>query len=492
MRLTRFAACLAAVLPLAAHAGELQDDLKARRARVMEKIGQESVAILWSAPPRLYSLDVEYEYRQDSNLLYLTGLTQEDTILLLMPSAKTKKEVLFVREPNPRREHWNGHILTKQEATEKSGVETVYFVNEFEPFLAAMLERRPFGVRRNETTDEWDGFFAHVAAGRARLALVLHPKPGISGPLGPPYQFANKVRERYFGVAVDDATDVVHNLRLIKTPYEQKVLAESVEISSRAHMAGMRAARPGRFEYEVEAAIEQVYLSNGAMSWGYPSIVGSGPNATILHYGESSRRMDAGDLLLVDAAANYQGLTGDITRTYPVSGTFSEAQKDLYRIVVAAQDAAMKAAVPGNKTRDIEKASEEVVKAGLLKLGLITDPKGEQFRTFYTHGICHWIGMDVHDVGDYKLPLAPGMAFVMEPGIYVREQALDNLPQTPENKAFVEKVRPAVQKYKNLGVRLEDSFLLTESGLKRLSSTVPRTIEEIEAFLRRERVPTQQ
>jgi Xaa-Pro aminopeptidase len=492
MRIARLAVLLFASVPFAAHAGELQDDLKARRARVMEKIGPEAVAILWSAPPRLYSLDVEYEYRQDSNLLYLTGLTQEDTILLLMPSAKTKKEVLFVREPNPRREHWNGHTLTKQEATEKSGVETVYFVNEFEPFLAAMLERRAYGLRRGVTSDEWDGFFGNVAAGRARLSLVLFPKPGISGPLGPPYQFANKVRERYFGVAIDDATDVVHNLRLIKTPYEQKVLAKSLEISNEAHKAGMRAARPGRFEYEVEAAIEQVYLSNGAMSWGYPSIVGSGPNATILHYGESSRRMEPGDLLLVDAAANYQGLTGDITRTYPVSGSFSESQKDLYRIVVAAQDAAMKAAKAGNKTSDIEKASEEVVKAELLKLGLITDTKGEQFRTFYTHGICHWIGMDVHDVGDYKLPLQPGMAFVIEPGIYVREAALENLPQTPENKAFAEKVKPAVQKYKNLGVRLEDSFLLTDAGLKRLSYGVPRTIEEIETFLRRERTPTQQ
>jgi len=249
----------------------------------------------------------------------------------------------------------------------------------------------------------------------------------------------------------------------------------------------MRTAAPGRFEYEVEAALEQVYLANGAMSWGYPSIVGSGPNATILHYGESSRKMESGDLLLVDAAANYQGLTGDITRSYPVNGRFSEAQKDVYRIVLKAQDEAMKAAKAGNKTSDIEKASEEVVKAGLLELGLITDAKGEQFRTFYTHGICHWIGMDVHDVGDYKRPLEPGMAFVIEPGLYIREAALDNLPQTPENKAFVEKVRPALQKYKNIGARLEDSFLLTESGPKRLSARVPRTIEEIEAFLKRER-----
>jgi len=487
MRPSKLALVLLALFPLAARAGELQDDLKARRARVLDKLGPEAVAILWSAPPRLYSLDVEYEYRQDSNLLYLTGLTQEDTILLLMPGAKTKREVLFVREPNPQREHWNGHTLSKEEATAKSGIETVHLVSEFEPYLSAMLERRSYGLRRGVVSDEWDAFFGHVAAARARLALVLFPKPGISGTLGPPYQFANKVRERYFGVAIEDATELVHNLRQVKTPYEQELLARSVEISSEAHLAGMRAALPGRYEYEVEAAIEQVYLANGAMSWGYPSIVGSGPNATILHYGESSRKMEAGDLLLVDAAANYQGLTGDITRSYPVNGRFSEVQKDIYRIVLSAQDEAMKAAKAGNKTSDIEKASEEVVKAGLLELGLITDAKGEQFRTFYTHGICHWIGMDVHDVGDYKRPLEPGMAFVIEPGLYIREAALDNLPQTPENKAFVEKVQPALQKYKNIGARLEDSFLLSESGPKRLSAKVPRTIDEIEAFLKRER-----
>jgi Xaa-Pro aminopeptidase len=477
---------LGGALCLPAAAGELQDDLAGRRARAMEKLGPEAMLILWSAPPKVYSMDVDYEYRQESSILYLTGVDQEDTILLLMPGSKTKKEVLFVREPNARREHWTGHTLTKEEASARSGIATVQLVSEFEAYVSAMLDRRPFGLRRDQVSDEWDVFFEAVKAGRARLALQLSPKPGLSGPLGAPYVFANKVRERYFGVSIEDASGLLAGLRQVKTPYEQRVLERSVEISSEAHMAGMRAARPGRFEYEVEAAIEQVYLSSGAMSWGYPSIVGSGPNATILHYNASSRKMESGDLLLVDAAANYQGMTGDITRTYPVSGTFSPLQKDLYRVVLAAQEEGMKAARVGHKTADIEKASADVVKAGLQKLGLVTDASGEQFRTWYTHGICHWIGMDVHDVGDYQRPLAPGMAFVIEPGIYIREAALDNLPQTPENKAFAEKVRPAVRKYKDIGVRVEDSFLLTDTGLKRLSARVPRTIEEIEAFMRRE------
>jgi Xaa-Pro aminopeptidase len=286
-------------------------------------------------------------------------------------------------------------------------------------------------------------------------------------------------------VAFVNVSPALAALRQIKTPYEQTVLTRSVEISSEAHLAGMKAARPGRFEYEVEAAIEQVYLANGAMSPGYPSIVGSGPNATILHYNASNRRMEDGDLLLVDAAANFQGLTGDITRTYPVNGKFTDAQREIYGIVLAAQEAAMAAARAGNRTLDIEQAARDVVKPALPKLGLITDAAGDQFRTWYTHGICHWIGMDVHDVGDYKKPLAPGMTFTIEPGLYIRPAALENLPDTPENRAFIEKVKPAVERFKNIGVRIEDSFLLTDGGLVNLSQKTPRTVADIERVMGR-------
>ena len=204
-------------------------------------------------------------------------------------------------------------------------------------------------------------------------------------------------------------------------------MRKSVAISSEAHVAGMRAAAPNKFEYEVEAAIENVYMKSGAMSWGYPSIVGSGPNATILHYTKSSRRMESGDLLLVDAAANYQGYTGDITRTYPVNGKFSAAQREIYEIVLAAQEAGILAAKSGKRFSDIQAACDDVLRAGLVKLGLATDAKGQQFKIWSTHGVSHWIGMEVHDVAVPR-PLGPGMAFVIEPGIYIREAALDNLP----------------------------------------------------------------
>jgi Xaa-Pro aminopeptidase len=456
------AACLAAVASAAA-AGPLQDDLKARRARAMERLGAEALAIFWSAPERVYSTDVNYEYRQDSNLLYLTGIDQEDTILVLTPGNAARKEVLFIREADARREHWNGHSLTAAEASEQSGVTTVMTLNQFESFVANAFsnQERPIGS----------------------LSLVLEPQRNLTDAPGPARQFAARMRDRFFGFQVKDATPILNELRQIKTSYEQDLIRKSALISSDAHKAGMRAAAPGKYEYEVEAAIEEVYLRNGAMSWGYPSIVGSGPNATILHYNKSSRQMKPGEVLLVDAAANYQGLTVDITRTYPIGGKFSREQRDLYEIVYAAQEAGIKAARVGARTQDIQNACDEVLRAGLVKLGLVTETTGNQFKIWATHGVTHWIGHDVHDVGVRGKPLAAGMTFVIEPGIYIREAALENLPKTPENIAFANKVRAAVQKYKDIGVRIEDSFLLTDSGLENLSRTVPRTLDEVERFM---------
>ena len=233
----------------AAAAGPLQDDLAARRARLMERLGPDALAIVWSAPTKVYSLDVDYEFRQDSNLLYLTGMTQEGAILVLMPGNKTRKEILFVREPNPRREHWNGHILTKEEATAQSGIKTVYYAGEFEAFVTAMFNRRPYGLRRGEVTDEFDAFFEAVAANRATLALPFGPRPAPSAPLTPAYEFAAKARDRFLNVAFVDTFPLIADLRQIKTPYEQTLMEKSGAISSQAHMAGMSTAGPGRFEY---------------------------------------------------------------------------------------------------------------------------------------------------------------------------------------------------------------------------------------------------
>ena len=483
MRRFVLAVVAAGLVAPAAGAGELQDDLQARRGRVRDALSPETLFIQFSAPVRVYSNDVDYEYRQDSDLLYLTGIDQEGTILVMMPANLTRKELLFVRDPDPRAEHREGHLLTIDEAQEASGIGEVHVLSDFEPFLKAIMNRRPWRGRGRLDADEFGAFFDALWEGRARLALAFGPRPGPEEELPPVYTFAEKMRQRLVGATVVDASSVVWGLRHIKTPHEQAVMRRSGEISSDAHRAAMRAIRPGQFEYEVEAALEKVYLESGARGWSYPSIVGSGPNATILHYDRSRRQMNDGEVLLIDAAANYEGLTVDITRTYPVGGRFLPAQADLWRLVLAAQEAGMKAAVPGNRTADVEKAVADVIKEGLLDLGLITDAESAQYRTWFTHGVCHWIGMDVHDVGDYGRPLEAGMAFVIEPGLYIRQVALEQLPDTPEDRAFAEAVRPAVERYSGIGVRVEDSFLLSGDGLESLSATVPRTVEEIEAFM---------
>lgn len=462
-------------------ASDFSDDLAARRARVMERLGPEAMLILWSAPTARYSNDVDYKYRQDSNLYYLTGVTQPDTMLILMPGNETHREILFVKDPNPAQEHWTGRLLSVEEARTGTGIGTVLPSSQFESFATAMLGGRGSGVI---SAKEAARFFDALAAGRARLGLVLDPNRGVNDPLTPPLEFARQIRDRFLGFAVTDATKILSDLRLVKTPYERKVLTKSFEISNEAQLAGMRAAQPGAYEYGVKAAIEAVHYGRGAAP-GYPSIVGSGPNATILHYPDGARQMQAGDLLLVDAACSLEYLTGDITRTYPVSGTFSPAQEDIYAIVLQAQLEGIRAARPGASIRDVHRRTVEVVKTGLLKLGLLTDVSGEQYRIWYTHGASHYIGIDVHDVGDGNRPLEPGMAFTIEPGIYVRQIALDSLPRTPENIAFIEKVQPAVRKYADIGVRIEDSFLLEESGLRNLSGALPKTIDEIEALMRR-------
>ena len=477
------------VFPLNARGAEFQDDLRARRLRIMDRLGPEAMLILWSAPVQTYSRDVDYEYRQDSNLYYLTGIDQEETTLVLMPGNATRREILFIKQRDPVREHWHGRLLSKEEATAQSGIHQVYLTSEFEQFVSDIFSQRAYGVDRYAASTEFKSFFTALGNEKARLALILDPKPQLNRPMAPNLEFANRLKERFFGFTVQDVTNIFRDLRGIKTSYEQKILERSVAISSDAHMAGMKAAHPGGYEYEVEAAIEYVYKSKGALGWGYPSIVASGPNATILHYSKSTRKMEANDLLLVDAAASYEYLTGDITRTYPVSGAFTPAQKEIYRIVLAAQEEGIKQARVGKRLTEIHKKTVEVIKEGLLRLGLITDASSDQYRTWYTHGACHYIGMDVHDVGDNDWPLAPGMTFVIEPGIYVREGALENLPKTPANTLFIEKVRPAFEKYKNIGVRIEDSFLLTESGLKNLSVRVPKTIQEVERFMQQATKP---
>ena len=474
-------AALAAALLAAgpARAGELQDDLAARRARLAQKLGPDTMLVVQSSPARVYSNDVDYDYRQDSNLYYLTGIDQEDTALVMLPGF----EALFTLPRDAAREHREGRRLSRDEAKARSGVANVLDAAGLEGFLTSVLERRaypprPYGAPASEA------YARALAEGRDRVAFAMEPA-GLSDPLPPPQALAVRLRDRYPQLQVIDAGAALAGLRQVKTPLERALLVKSVDISARAMREAMKAARPGAFEYSVRAVLEHEWSTAGALGWGYPPIVASGPNATILHYPRYERQLQAGDLLLIDAAASYEYLTGDITRTFPVSGRFTPEQRTIYELVFAAQEAGIATAKAGVRARDIHEATVRVVKDGLLKLGLITDAAGDQYRTWYTHGSVHYIGMDVHDVGDYERVMEPGSAFVIEPGIYIREEALDALPPTAENKAFAEKVRGAVRKFKDVGVRIEDSFLLGDGGLQNLSAGAPRGVAEVEALLAR-------
>jgi Xaa-Pro aminopeptidase len=467
--------------PFVLHASPLSDDLAARRTRMMERLPPDTMLVLLSAPSRVYSGDVDYEYRQDSNLYYLTGVTQEDTALVLMPGNSAHREFLFIKDRNPAREHWTGRTLSHEDATHQSGIATVLSSRDLEAFVGAMLSRREWG----STVDDKDAaaFFEAAGAGRAKLALAMDQ----ADPGDPPTRiqdFLHRIRDRYVGFTPIDVSPTLTDLRLVKTPFELKTLTEAVDISVEAQRAGMRAAAPGVFEYQVKAAIEAVHRARGAVSWAYPSIVGSGPNATVLHYPEATRQMQAGELLLVDAAANYGYQAADITRTYPVSGTFTQPQRDIYDVVLRAQDEAIKAAKPGATLSSIHERTVTVLKEGLLKLGLITDASGNQYRMWYTHGTSHFIGIDVHDVGEQRRRLQPGMTFTIEPGLYIRQSVLDELPRTQENVALIEKIQAAVTKYRDIGVRVEDSFAMESSGVRNLSAALPRTIDDVERFMR--------
>ena len=470
------------VAPL--RASEVSDDLAARRSRLMQRLGPDTMLVVLSAPTRVYSNDVDYEYHQDPNLYYLTGITQEDTALVLMPGNGSRREILFIKDRNPEREHWTGRLLSREDAREKTGIATVLSSAALDSFLGEILSRRAFGSTIDEK--EASAFFAALGEGRARLAVAMDQAP----PDEPPTRtqsFLKKLRDRYVGYVPIDATPLLTALRMLKTPYELRMLTTATNISVEAQLAGMQAAVPGAYEYQVKAAIEAVHRGRGAVSWAYPSIVGSGPNATILHYPEDDRQMLAGELLLVDAAANYGYQASDITRTYPVSGTFSPVQRDVYELVLHAQEEAIKVAKPGTTLAAIHNRTVDVLKEGLMKLGLIADTSGQQYAMWYTHGTSHFIGLDVHDVGTRNDKLVPGMTFTIEPGLYIRQSVLDQLPKTQANLELISRIQPAVAKYNNIGIRIEDSFVMEDNGVRSLSAALPKTIKDVEAVMQSNR-----
>ncbi|MFN6963150.1 MAG: aminopeptidase P family protein [Pyrinomonadaceae bacterium] len=442
---------------------ERQAELARRRAAVAEKMSAGSVMILFSAEPKLYTNDVDYVFRQENNLYYLSGFPQQGaTLVIRKGTGGDVSYTLYIRKRNPQYETWNGRMISNEEAATISGIKTIANTADLAPML--------------------DGLKARSDASVQTLYLLL---PATDGDEDGKREFRQEsdFARSLAGYKIVNAQPIFADLRHIKSPYELKVLQHAIDISIEAHMRSMALANQAKMEYEVQAEVEYTFRRRNADFWGYPSIVGCGPNATTLHYQEPQGPVKDGSLLLMDVGAEYDHYTADVTRTFPVNGKFTKEQADIYRIVYDAQEAAARATKPGATMQQISAAADAVIKDGLFRLGLITNKDSNQFKIWYMHGLGHWLGMNVHDVGRYGRPFEPGMVFTNEPGIYIREDALSYLPDTPEWKEFVAKVRPAFEKYKTIGVRIEDDMLVTPNGVEWMTKALPRKLEDVEAFI---------
>ena len=466
-------------------------ELSARRARVAERIGPKSVLDLFSGEPRVYANDVDYEFRQENNLFYLTNLAQKGATLVVAPGG-SPREILFLPRRNPARETWDGYMYSPEQARRLSGVAEIWDAREFEPFMRALRARqahrpKPEAVLLSSQGQgpAFDPLFAAMSEADASLYLLLPPGDD-SAEYRQEQDYAASWARAGSGLNVRSAWPIFVQMRSRKSPMELRLLQHAIDISIEGHMRAQAAAPQAKWEYEVEAEIDYTYRRRNADNWGYPNIVGCGPNATTLHYNESQGQVRPTDLILIDSGAEYGHYTADVTRTFPAGGKFSAAQSDIYNLVLAAQEASFKAIRPGASTiGDVHNASVEVIRDGLLRLGLITDRNTDQYRIWFMHGTSHWLGMNVHDVGVRAAMLEPGNVFTVEPGVYIREDALEHLPKTPEMERFVAAVRPAFEKYRGIGVRIEDDVVVTADGYRNMSSALPRTVADIEAFMAR-------
>jgi Xaa-Pro aminopeptidase len=475
-------------------------ELAARRNEVMKRIGEKAGLVLFSAEPRVYTNDVDYPYRQENNLYYLTGIKQEGATLVLIPGARQAREILFLPRRDPARETWTGHMLSVEEARDRSGIREVWDASLFNSLLATLNPRaRPGLAQRGEMargeadrTAGWREDFRTLieAAGKNEAILyLLLPGAPDSREYRQEQAFAARLASVASGLAIRTAMPIFAELRQRKSPWEVRLMQQAVDISAEAFYRAYALAAPGVHEYEIQAEFEYTFRRRNADNWGYPCIVGAGANATTLHYITNQDPLPSNGLLLMDCAAEFDHYSADITRTIPTSGKFTKEQADIYRIVYEAQMEAIKLARPGNTMsgggpKSVHGRATEVVKEGLLRLGLITSKDNNEYRIWFMHGTCHWLGMNVHDVSATGT-LAPGMIFTVEPGIYIRPDALDVLPKTPENEKFIAAVRPAFEKYKGIGVRIEDDVLVTEGEPKVMSAAIPSKLEEVEATMAR-------
>ncbi len=425
-----------------------------RRKELIAQMEANSIALLASAPPRLRNNDAEYQYRQNSDFYYLTGFTEPLSLLALIPGRKQGEVVLFCQEKNKEKELWHGYLLGPDAAIEELGVDDAYPIDDVDDIIPGLIEGRDRVYYSMGKDDNFDNrVMDWVKVIRNQAKIETHP----------PSEFQ----------VLDH---LLHELRLHKSPAEIKLMEKAAKISAEGHKAAMAFCKPGIYEYELEAELLYAFTRNGSRSPAYVSIVGAGDNACILHYDSNDAKVKKGDLVLIDAGCEYEYYASDITRTFPASGKFTSEQKVIYEIVLKAQEAAIEAVKPGAPWDAPHNASVKVITQGLVKLGLMKGMpaqliKNECYKDFYMHRVGHWIGMDVHDVGDYKIDdhwrlLEPGMVTTIEPGIYI----------SPSNTKVP-------KKWRGIGVRIEDDVLVTKSGHKILSAGIPKTVQEIESYM---------
>jgi Xaa-Pro aminopeptidase len=442
-----------------------------RRAALADQMGDGVLLVLGSPEPIADYLP----FAQRSGFRYLTGITEAGAALIIEKRGGAVEERLYVLPRDPTRETWEGRRLGAEGARSLTGIRSAT-IDRLLPDLEA-------GLRRQGTL--------YILGGR-----LAPPDPGTF--LDPEQQLVAALLERHPELTVRDATPVLARLRAFKSPREIDLLRRAIYITVLAQREAMRAAAPGMNEFEIQALIEYTFRRHGAEGTGFSSIVGSGPNSTTLHYNENDRFMNAGEVLLIDVGASYRGYTADVTRTIPVGGTFGPLQREIYGIVLDAQKAAEAVLRPGATWDQLNSAAEDVIARRLAALGLTDGPDATyrcesprfgvvcpQFRLYYMHGLGHGIGLDVHDPeASHFGPFVAGSVFTIEPGVYVRADALDHLADTPENRAMAERLRPALERYVNIGVRIEDDYLVTETGFERLTALAPREIAEIETLMR--------
>ena len=425
-----------------------------RRKDLMSQMQKNSIAIISSAPEKIRSRDTHYPYKQNVNLSYLCGFPEPESVLVLIPGRENGETVLFCRDKDPLRETWDGYREGPDGAVKNFGADDAFPISDIDDILPNLIEgkdRLYYAIGKDPEFDkhlmDW---INHVRSQRGNGAL-------------PPGEFV-------------DLDHFINEMRLFKTAGEVKIMRKAGEISAKAHVRAMKASRPGVFEYQLQAEIEHEFAMSGSVGPAYSSIVGGGKNGCVLHYVENKDPLRDGDLVLIDAGCEYQNYAADITRTFPVNGKFSVEQAAIYDVVLKAQADAIAMIGPGIEYNKTNEATIRTITQGLVDLGLLQGDvdeliANEAHREFYMHGAGHWLGMDVHDVGDYKIEgqwrvYEPGMVVTIEPGIYIA-------PGSPNID----------EKWHGIAVRIEDDIVVTKDGNENLTSAVPKERNEIEALM---------